>query len=88
MNAAEQRPIVAHGGFNRGFKSTKTIQAPAGAADRAMWKISFAPAGACSIPSVNPRLALWAIFFHLSEAAIASRKSFAWTAFVHEPVVT
>ena len=37
MNAAEQRPIVAHGGFNRGFcSSTKTIQAPAGAADRAM----------------------------------------------------
>jgi hypothetical protein len=81
MKAAEQRPIVAHGGFNRGFKSTKTIQAPAGAAEP-MWKISFAPAGACSLLSVNPRLAPWAIFFRLSEAAIAPRKSFAWTAFV------
>ena len=87
MTAAEQRPIVAHG-FNRGFKSTKTIQAPAGAADRVMWKITFAPAGACSLLSVNPRLAPWAFFFRLSEAAIASQKSFAWTAFVHEPGVT
>jgi hypothetical protein len=52
MNAAEQRPIVAHSGFNRGFKSTKTIQAPAGAADRAMWIISFAPAGGL-FPSIR-----------------------------------